>query len=167
MDEGVVVWVTGPSEGAVARVAGAVREKLVRRRLPVELLAPDTPGLDALAGPGLVRGVAFVASRLVRHGVVVVVAVPAPARAERDAARAALGRMIEVWVSAGGAAAGYEPPERPEVEVDRPDRELGAAVERTLRTLEILGFLAPASDAAYSAEEEREVIRRLKSFGYL
>jgi hypothetical protein len=70
-------------------------------------------------------------------------------------------------VPAGAGGGTYEPPARPEVQVDFPESELDVAVERTLRTLELLGYLRPASDTAYSADEEREVIRRLKSFGYL
>jgi hypothetical protein len=36
-----------------------------------------------------------------------------------------------------------------------------------LRTLELLGFLDPQAGSAYSEDEEREVIKRLKTFGYL
>jgi adenylylsulfate kinase-like enzyme len=113
------------------------------------------------------RRVAFVASTLVRHGVAVVVAVPSPSRTVRDEIRTALTRFIEVYVPGGTGPSGFEPPDRPEVQVDFPETELDAAVERTLRTLEILGFIPPADDPSYSAEEERQVIQRLKSFGYL
>ena len=125
------------------------------------------PGIEPLAGDGFDRRAAFVADRLVRHGVVVVVAVPSPSRAARDDIRAMLGRFIEVYVPVGADGRAYEPPARPELQIDFPESELDAAVERTIRTLELLGYLRPASDAAYSADEEREVIRRLKSFGYL
>jgi adenylylsulfate kinase-like enzyme len=166
MADGVVVWVTGPSEPAVARVADAVLDRLARRHLPVELLAPRTPGIDALGGTAMDRRVAFVAGTLARHGVTVVVAVPSPSRAAREAIRAAIGRLIEVYVAVGDSP-GYEPPARAEVQVDFPETELGAAVERTLRTLEVLGYVRPGDDPAYSAEEERLVIRRLKGFGYI
>jgi hypothetical protein len=36
-----------------------------------------------------------------------------------------------------------------------------------MRSLELLGLLAAADATAYTVEEERQVIRRLKSFGYL
>jgi adenylylsulfate kinase-like enzyme len=166
-EPGVVVWVTGPGEAMVERVAHAIHDRLARRHLEPELLTPQTPGIEALGGDDLARRVGFVADRLLRHGVVVVVAVPSPSRAERDQIRAALGRMIEVHVPVGSASGTYEPPFRPEVQIDFPESELDAAVERTLRTLELLGHVRPADDAAYSADEEREVIRRLKSFGYL
>jgi len=167
MDEGVVVWVTGPSDDMTARVASAVTMRLGRRQLPAELLTVRTEGIDVLAGDGMERRVAFVAQALVRHGIVVVVAVPSPSRAVRDEIRASLRRFIEVYVPVGAHGAGFEPPERAEVQIDFPETELDAAVERTLRTLELLGYIRPADDPSYSDEEERQVIRRLKSFGYL
>jgi adenylylsulfate kinase-like enzyme len=166
-DEGVVVWVTGPSQPTIERVAKAIREKLTRRHVATELLASQTAGIDVLAGDGFERRVAFAAHRLVHHGIAVVVAIPSPSRHARDEIRAWLRRMIEVYVPVGGGGAAFEPPARPEVQIDFPESELDAAVERTMRTLELLGYLRPASDTAYSADEEREVIKRLKSFGYL
>jgi adenylylsulfate kinase-like enzyme len=112
------------------------------------------------------RRVAFVASLLVRRGVAAVVAVPCPCRAVREEIRVIAGRFIEVYVP-GGAPSAFEPPDRPEVQVDYPDTEPDGAVERTLRTLELLHYIPPADDPSYSAEEERAVIKRLKSFGYL
>jgi adenylylsulfate kinase-like enzyme len=165
-DPGVVVWVTGPSQATIERVAEAIRLKLARRHVATELLSPQTPGIDVLAGDGFERRVAFAAERLVHHGIAVVVAIPSPSRKGRDEIRAWLRRFIEVCVPVGTGPA-YEPPARPEVQIDFPESELDAAVERTMRTLELLGYLRPGSDAAYSADEEREVIKRLKSFGYL
>ena len=163
---GFVVWVTGPNDVMVARVAHAIATALGRRRLDVEVLDGGTPGFNLVTGPGSDHATAFAAARLAQHDVAVVVAVPSPARALRDACRAAAARMIEVYVP-GGARAGYEAPERPEVQVDFPETELDGAVARTLRTLEVLGHLRTRDDSAYTEEEEREVIRRLKSFGYL
>ena len=163
---GFVVWVTGPNDVMVARVAHAIGAALGRRRRDLEMLDDRTPGFDLIAGAGIDRAAAFAAARLALHGVAVVVAVPSPSRAVREAGRAASDRMIEVYIP-GGARAGYEPPERSEVQVDFPETELDAAVARTLRTLEVLGHLGPAGDTAYTDEEEREVIRRLKSFGYM
>lgn len=70
----------------------------------------------------------------------------------------------EVYVPGSTGSAGFEPPERAEVQVDFPETELDVAVERTL---ELLGFIKPADDPSYSDEEERQVVRRLQSFGYL
>jgi hypothetical protein len=162
----VVVWVSGPNDAAVARVADALAERL-RRRVATELVDARAPDLQGIAGPEVERCAAFAAGRLLPHGIATIVAVPSPDRRARAAIRAQLGRMIEVYVAVAVARADYEPSERPEVQVDLPDSELASACDRTLRTLELLGFLPRADDAAYSAEEERQVIRRLKSFGYL
>ena len=165
---GFTVWVTGPEATAVRALADALAARLAARHVPVEILDERTPGIDALGGASLERRVAFVARTLARHGVSTVVGLAASTRAGRDAARAELERMIEVYVHEGADAGtvGYEPPERAEVEVLLPEPSAGVGVERTLRTLELLGFLPPG-DRVYSEEEEREVIRRLKAFGYL
>ncbi len=167
MTDGVAIWVSGPNDGEVARVAGAVAERLARRRVTTELIDMRTPGIEHFAGPEIDRRAAVVARCLVRHGVAVVVAVPSPTCAARDEIRAAVGRLIEVYVGVPGVRHDYEPPPRAEVQVDFPESELDAACERTLRTLELLGYLPRADDPSYTAEEERAVIRRLKSFGYL
>ncbi|HXJ33158.1 MAG TPA: adenylyl-sulfate kinase [Candidatus Eisenbacteria bacterium] len=167
MTEGVVVWVTGPDERIVGGVARAIVDRLARRHVTTELLDARTPGIQALAGPDMDRRAAFAASLLVRHGVTVVAAVPSPSRAARAEIRAALGRMIEVYVPVGVGRSAYEPPERAEVQIDFPESELDAAALRALRTLEVLGYLRPADDPSYSEEEERQVIKRLKSFGYI
>jgi len=70
-------------------------------------------------------------------------------------------------VCTGAAPASFEPPDKPEVEIALPETSPGAGAERVIRTLEVLELLPRGEDRAYSAEEEREVIRRLKAFGYL
>ena len=166
MTAGFTVWVTGPDELLLQEVAGAIAARLAARGIPTETFDGRTPGIEALWGDGLVGRVAFVASMLARHGVATVVAVPADRRAERAHARTVLERMIEVYVRPASAVprAGYEPPERPEVEITTPEP---VGVERTLRTLEIMKLLPPGGDTPYSEEEEREVLRRLKGFGYV
>src|SRR5206468_2385539 len=150
------------------RVGEDALEDVKARGRVVEVLDRRTPGIDALAGEGLERRAAFVAGMLARHGVAVVVARPVAARAARERVRAELDRMIEVYARpAHEATTGYEPPERPEVEIAVPEPSPGAGVEQALRTLEVLDLLPRGEDRAYSEEEEREVIRRLKAFGYL
>ena len=162
------VWVTGPEQGAVEAFAEELARRLAAHRMAVEVLDRRTPGIDALAGEGLERRAAFVAGLLARHGVAVVLALPVAARAARERVRAELGRMIEVYARpVHEATTGYEPPERPEVEIAVPEPSPGAGVEQALRTLELLDLLPRGEDRAYSEEEEREVIRRLKAFGYL
>jgi len=159
---GCIVWVTGPDAEACGGVARAIVNRLEQRHVGAELIDPTTTGLTAVGPSAMEHAAAFAGATLARHGVTAVIVVPSPCRATRDGLRQELSPLIEVYVP-GPAAAGYEPPDRPEVEADEP----AATATRTLRTLEVLGHLAPGADAAYSAEEERQVIRRLKSFGYL
>jgi hypothetical protein len=166
--DGFAVWMTGADASAVRDVAARVASRLATRHVAVELLDDRTPGIEALAGDGFAARAAFVAATLARHGIATVVAVPAPRREDRDRARTAVGRLIEVWVRRGDAASGgYEAPERAEVEAALDTTSSDDAAGRVLQTLEVLGYLSRAGDRGYSADEEREVIRRLKAFGYL
>ena len=166
---GFTVWVTGPEMGPVQAIAEQIAAGIAARAWPVEPLGASTPGIEVLAGEGGEQRVAFVAAALARHGVATVVSLPAAARAARERARTELGRMVEVYVrpAAGAAAPDYEPPDRPEVEITVPEAVPGAGAEQVLRTLEVLDMLPRREDRAYSEAEEREVIRRLKAFGYL
>jgi len=165
MSDGFTVLVTGPDAAVVEHVALEIDGRLHGRGTPTELIDSRTPGAEALRAEGAAT---FVAGALARHGVVTVLALPAPARAARDRARAALGRLIEVYVpSSGCAGAAYEPPLRAEVEVAVPEVGTGNAADRVVRTMELLGLLEPQAGTAYSETEEREVIKRLKAFGYL
>ena len=151
------IWVTGADRERVAATVDAIAARLAARDVRVEVLDSRTPRAEALAGAGGDRCAVLVVEALARHGVATVVALPIAAQA----ARAAGGRMIEVHVH-GGDRPGYPPPERPEVEVDGP-----AGVELVIGTLEVLGLLARGAERSYTEDEEREVIRRLKAFGYL
>jgi hypothetical protein len=151
------VWVTGADRERVEATADAIAARLATREVRVEVLDSRTPGAEALTGAGGDRCALLVAEALGRHGVATVVALSLAAHA----ARAAGARMIEVHVR-GGDRPGYEPAERPEVEIDGP-----AGVERVVGTLEVLGLLARGAERSYTEDEEREVIRRLKAFGYL
>ena len=159
--QGFTVWVTGADARAVGDVVDSLVGCLTARQLAVETIDAGTPGLQGLEGEAATRAVVLAAGLLARNGVVSVVTLPG-SRAGRDRARADLGRMVEVDVP--GERAGYEPPDRPEVEIAATDTASG--IERTVRTLEVLRLL-PRDDARYSEEEEREVIKRLKAFGYL
>jgi hypothetical protein len=159
------VWVTGADTEAVRAIAADIGRALMARNIPAETLERGTCGVDAVDAP-VERVVTFAAAALARHGVASVVALRADARGVRERARAAIPRMIEVWVRTTGAP-GYEAPDRAEVEVTLPEPHPGAATDRTLHTLEVLGFLPRRRAESYSDEEERQVIRRLKAFGYL
>jgi len=164
VSEGFTVLVTGPSASDVEMVAREIDAGLRARGRPSELIDSCTPGAAGLRVEGAAT---FAAGALARHGIVTILALPAPARATRDRAREALGRLIEVHVSSEGTVGcGYEPPMRAEGEIVLPGPR-GAGADRVLRALELLGFLAHEPTGAYSADEEREVLKRLKAFGYL
>jgi hypothetical protein len=166
--DGFTVWITGADETALRALAHEVAAALTSRPFAVELLDGTTPGIAALAGEGSTARAVFVARLLARHGVATVIALPEPRRAERERARAEVSRLMEVWVHRPGEdASGYEPPDRPEVEVMLPDPSPAATVGRIVQTLEVLEYLPRGDDRAYSAAEEREVLRRLKAFGYI
>lgn len=165
MTEGFTVLVSGPVSSDVESVALEIDGRLRARGAHTELIDSRTPGAEFLRNEGAAT---FTAGALARHGVVTILALPAPSRVARDRARDALGRLVEVYVrTEGGIGGGYEPPLRAEVEVVFPDHGAGAGADRTLRALELLGLLEPQEGTAYSQEEEREVIKRLKAFGYL
>ena len=167
MDYSFTVWVTGPHAADVQTVADELARRLLLRHVPLEVLDARTPGIEALAGADVERCAAVVAGALARHGIATLVALPAPSRAGRERARAALPHMIEVHVTGEDIPAGYEPPERCEVEIIIPEPGVSAGAGQVLRTLEVLELLPREEDSAYSEEEEREVIRRLKDFGYM
>ena len=160
-EQGFTVWVTGPEPRDVDDVVSLLVGSLTGRQLTVETVDARTPGLSGLGAEAAGAAVVLAAGLLARHGVVAVVALPGT-RAVRDRARAEIGRMVEVYVS--GERPGYEPPERPEVEIAPGDADRG--IDRVLSTLEVLRLLS-RDETRYSEEEEREVIKRLKAFGYL
>jgi hypothetical protein len=163
--DGCTLLVSGPVASDVERVALEIDSRLRARGVPTELVDPRTPGVDAFHHEGALL---FAAAALARHGIFTIVALPIHSRTARDRARDTLGRLIEVFVrTEGGIGGGYEPPLRAEVEVVFPDHGAGTGADRTLRALELLGLLEPVEGGAYSEDEEREVIKRLKAFGYL
>jgi hypothetical protein len=140
-----------------------VAEGLARRGVAVELLCAERPGFEWIPDA---RGLATVAGLLAAYGVSSVVAEATTSRAARETARRTLGAMIEVVALADAPpAATWQAPPQAEVEIDA---STGAAsISRVLRTLEVLGHLQPHESGAYSEDEEREVIKRLKAFGYM
>jgi len=162
-ERGIVVWVTSASADAAREVATLVAESLAAREPAVELLHAGRPGFESIGTPA---GLAAIAGLLAGHGVHGVVAEATSSRAVRDAVRRKLGAMIEVFVEADATPApSWEAPPQAEAEVGAGATAAGAP--RVLRTLEVLGYLKPREDQAYSPDEEREVIKRLKAFGYM
>lgn len=104
--EGCVVWLTGLPGSGKTTIARALEASLRAEGARVEVLDGDE--VRAALSPDLGfspsereqhnRRVIYVAKLLSRNGVVAIVSLISPYRAVRDAARAELGRFIEVWV---------------------------------------------------------------------
>ena len=140
---GFTVWLTGPDPTALRAVADDIVARLAARHRAAEI---------------------FDAEVLAHHEVATVVALGPPA----GEARQACAQLIEVLVHAGEPRTSrYAPPERPEVEIVLPEPVPGEGAERTIRTLEVMKMLGRETGGVYSEDEEREIIRRLKAFGYL
>ena len=129
-----------------------------------------------------------VAKLLLRNDVIVIIAAISPDRELRNKARAELGRFIEVYLRCpldvlkkrdpiyeraergevsdlAGVHYPYEEPERPEVVCDTDRESPDDCVSRTIKTLEILGYIERQSP--YSPEEEAQIKKYLKDMGYI
>lgn len=101
-----VVWFTGLSGAGKSTIAREVYRRLAAARAKVEYLDGDAirsvfpnTGFSREERDAHVTRVAFLASRLERHGVIVVCALVSPYRAARARARAMCRRFIEVHVA--------------------------------------------------------------------
>jgi adenylylsulfate kinase len=101
-----VVWLTGLSGAGKTTIARGVCEELERRGVDFELLDGDlirsvfpATGFTREERDTHIRRVGFLASRLVRHGVAVVVALVSPYRDSRDFARSLCENFVEIHVS--------------------------------------------------------------------
>lgn len=172
---GVCVWLTGLSGAGKSTVAQRVAAHLQQLGRAVEVLDGDEVRQHFSRGLGFsredrmenVRRVAYVAGLLVRHGVVVLVALISPYREARAQARELVGDFLEVCVRCPlevlvardpkglyaralrgevqhftGVSDPYEEPEFPDLvlDTDRESPEQGAA--RILRLLAERGYLA-------------------------
>lgn len=157
------VWITGPDTHDVEAMAHQIDGRLRAHALRTEVLDARTPHIEGLNGED---GLVFAAATLARHDIVTIVAMPIGSRSKRDRARAAMERVVEVYVPRPGASAlGYEPPDRPDVEVQCPDSGAGTGAARVMTLLEHMGFLG--SGVRDGSAEDRAVRKRLKDFGYL
>jgi adenylylsulfate kinase len=145
-----VVWLTGLSGAGKTTLAQAILAELARRGIRAEHLDGDTirqlfpsTGFTPAEREEHVRRVGYLASRLERNGLFVVVSLISPSQSARDFARSLCGSFVEVHLDtplevcesrdpkglyrrarAGeirdftGISAPYEAPEQPEVRVD-------------------------------------------------
>jgi adenylyl-sulfate kinase len=150
-DSGFVLWLTGLSGAGKSTVAAKLAPALAERGHRVELLDGDEVRTNLCQGLGFSRAdrdtniarIGYVAGKLAKHGVVVLVAAISPYRQARDQVRASVDTFVEVHVAAplpicaerdpkglyakarAGELAGmtgiddpYEPPEHPEMAFD-------------------------------------------------
>jgi len=139
-----------------------------------------------------IRRIGFVCGLLSRNGVVAIAAAISPYREVRDQNRKEITDFVEVYCKCPvqvcierdvkglyrKALAGeiknytgiddpYEEPLNPEVilETDRETAE--ESVGKIMTRLENLGYLPPAEESVYTAEEEEKIRKRLEDLGYL
>lgn len=196
---GFTLWFTGLSGAGKTSVTKRLAELLRSRGYNVERLDGDTvrQGLSEDLGFSPedrnrnIARVTYVAKLLSRNNVIVLCALIAPYRKQRDHARQEIEDFIEVYVDtplevcekrapknlyqkarAGeiqhftGISDPYEPPENPEIVVHTVDRTVEESVREVLQQLEVRGKIQPDT-SDYTPEEEKEIEERLRSMGYL
>jgi adenylyl-sulfate kinase len=195
-DTGFVLWLTGLSGAGKSTVAAKLGPALAERGHRVELLDGDEVRTNLCQGLGFSRAdrdtniarIGYVAGKLAKHGVAVVVAAISPYREARAKVRAAVTNFVEVFVDAPletcaqrdpkglyakaiageianftGVSDPYEAPEDPELVVHTDREPVERSAEQVMDTLERLGLTKPGD--LYIAIEEDEVAARLDALG--
>lgn len=139
-----------------------------------------------------IKRIGFVCKLLSRNGVVTIAAAISPYREIRDFNRKEIGDFVEVYCKcpleicirrdvkglyrkalAGeiknytGVDDPYEEPLKPEVTLETDRETPEQSVMKIIQKLEVLGYLPPAEEGVYTAEEEEKVKKRLEDLGYL
>ena len=107
-DTGFVLWLTGLSGAGKTTVAAKLAPTLAERGHRVELLDGDEVRQNLCQGLGFSRAdrdtniarIGYVAGKLAKHGVAVLVAAISPYRQARDQVRAQVDNFVEVHVAA-------------------------------------------------------------------
>ena len=107
-DTGFVLWLTGLSGAGKSTVAAKLAPALAERGHRVELLDGDEVRTNLCQGLGFSREdrdtniarIGYVAGKLSKHGVTVLVAAISPYREARDRVRAAVDNFVEVHMAA-------------------------------------------------------------------
>jgi adenylyl-sulfate kinase len=107
-DRGFVLWLTGLSGAGKSTVAAKLGPALAERGHRVELLDGDEVRTNLCQGLGFSRAdrdtniarIGYVAGKLSKHGVAVLVAAISPYRQARDQVRAQVDTFVEVHVAA-------------------------------------------------------------------
>ena len=184
---GFVLWLTGLSGAGKSTLARAVVADLEARGHRVDLLDGDEVRTNLTQDLGFSRAdrdtniarIGYVAGKLARHGVAVVVAAISPYREARDKVRANVPNFVEVFVDAPletcvrrdpkglyakaiagqisnftGVSDPYEPPLDPEVAVHTDGEPVAASAGRILADLEARGLTKRRDDADTSEERQ-------------
>ncbi len=182
-DDGFVLWLTGLSGAGKTTLARALLPQLAARGHRVDLLDGDEVRANLCQDLGFSRAdrdaniarIGYVAGKLAKHGVAVVVAAISPYREARDRVRASVPNFVEVHVAAPvevcaerdvkglyakalagelphftGVSDPYEAPEAPEVMVRTDTERVEESVALVLGWLERRG-LTPSWETSASA----------------
>ena len=176
-DTGFVLWLTGLSGAGKSTVAAKLAPALAERGHRVELLDGDEVRTNLCQGLGFSRTdrdtniarIGYVAGKLAKHGVAVLVAAISPYREARDQVRASVDSFVEVHVAAPvsicaerdvkglyakalageiknftGVSDPYEPPLQPEIVLHTEDESVDDSVHQVIAWLEANGLTADA-----------------------
>jgi adenylylsulfate kinase len=177
-ESGFVLWLTGLSGAGKSTVAAKLAPALAERGHRVELLDGDEVRTNLCQGLGFSRQdrdtniarIGYVAGKLAKHGVAVLVAAISPYREARDRVRATVDQFVEVHVAAPvgvcaerdvkglyakalageiknftGVSDPYEPPLDPEIVLHTEAESVDESVHQVLAWLET-NRLTSASD---------------------
>jgi adenylylsulfate kinase len=177
-DTGFVLWLTGLSGAGKSTVAAKLAPALAERGHRIELLDGDEVRTNLCQGLGFSREdrdtniarIGYVAGKLAKHGVAVLVAAISPYREARDQVRGSVDNFVEVFVAAPvatcaerdvkglyakalagkiknftGVSDPYEPPLQPEVVLHTESESVDESVAQVIAWLET-NQLTSASD---------------------
>jgi adenylyl-sulfate kinase len=178
-NNGFVLWLTGLSGAGKSTIASAVAPQLEARGHRVEVLDGDEVRTNLCQGLGFSREdrdtniarIGYVAGKLAKHGVAVVVAAISPYREARDKVRASVDSFVEVHVAAPvttcaerdvkglyakalageiknftGVSDPYEEPRDPEIALHTERESVEQSVEQVLAWLEAEGLSVRAGE---------------------
>ena len=139
-----------------------------------------------------IRRIGYVCALLSKHGAIAISAAISPYRSIRDEVRSKTLNFVEVFVDtplelcvkrdvkgmykkafAGeiknftGVTDPYEPPLSPEIVIETQNEEPEVSAARILDNLERMGFIDPADEPAYSADDAEIIRDRLVKLGYM
>jgi adenylylsulfate kinase len=175
-DTGFVLWLTGLSGAGKSTIAAKLGPALAERGHRVELLDGDEVRTNLCQGLGFSRQdrdtniarIGYVAGKLAKHGVAVLVAAISPYREARDQVRAQVDNFVEIHVAAPvatcaqrdpkglyakalsgeisnftGVSDPYEPPLAPEIVLHTETQSVDESVHQVLGWLQTNGLTAP------------------------